>query len=478
MNADEIAWLGIDELQLAIAQAEFGAREVTEAALARIDRLDPTLAAFSALWPERARQAAARLDAAQKSGEPLGALQGVPVAVKDLCDVAGEPTRAGTTALGELPAVENAEVVDRLEAAGAVILGKVKMTEGAFVMHHESVTPPKNPWNADRWTGISSSGSGVSVAAGLCTAALGTDTGGSIRYPSAACGLTGLKPTHGRVSLRGVYPLADSLDHIGPMTRSATDTARIFSVLCGYDPRDPWSLAHNPSAATASALLRSVRGTKVGFDVRYCEEGVDASISRALHGVLDVLRGLGVEVVEFSLPSIDEAIGVWFSLGSAEIANAHADTYPSKKDQYSAALAQAIETGRVVSGRDVAHAWKTRIAFTRRLEGCFEAGGETCPASAPEGLDAILAPVIPGLFAADTNLLDADAGPEVAASVRFTSPFNLSGSPSLTMPGGFDVEGAPIGFQLVGAHRAESKLLAIGAAYQAATDYHSRRPSL
>jgi len=478
MHTDEIVWLGIDELQLEISKGELSAADVTDASLARIDRLDSNLQAFSALWPERARATATRLDAAQKSGEPRGALHGVPVALKDLCDVAGEPTRAGTTALGDIPAAENAEVVDRLEAAGAVILGKVKMTEGAFVTHHETVTPPVNPWNADRWTGISSSGSGVSVAAGFCTAALGTDTGGSIRYPSAACGLTGLKPTHGRVSLRGVFPLADSLDHIGPMTRSVADTARVFSVLCGYDSRDPWSLAHNPSAAMASALLPRVRGAKIGFDASYCEEGVDPVISQAVRGVIDVLRDLGAEIVEFTLPPMNEALTAWLFLGSAEIATAHAETYPSKKDQYGAALADSIETGRNVSGREVAHAWKTRLAFTRRLEGCFEAGGETCPAAAPEGLDAILAPVIPELFKANTNLGDIASTPGAAIAMRFTSPFNLTGSPSLTMPGGFDAEGAPIGFQLVGAHRAESKLLALGSAFQAATDWHTRHPAL
>ncbi len=478
MRKDEIVWLGIDELQLEFAKGELTAADVTESFLARIDRLDPSLQAFSALWPERARATALRLDATQKSGEPLLALHGVPVALKDLCDVAGEPTRAGTTALGDTPATENAEVVDRLEAAGAVILGKVKMTEGAFVMHHETVTPPVNPWNPDRWTGISSSGSGVSVAAGLCTAALGTDTGGSIRYPSAACGLTGLKPTHGRVSLRGVYPLADSLDHIGPMTRSVADTARVFSVLCGHDPGDPWSLAHNPPVATASALVPSMRGTKIGFDVSYCEEDVDSVVTEAVRGVIDVLRDLGAEIVEFSLPAMNEAIAAWVFLGSAEIATAHAETYPSKKDQYGAALAESIETGRNVSGREVAHAWKTRLAFTRRLEGCFEAGGETCPVTAPEGLDAILAPVIPSPFRANTDLGDLARTPTASVAMRFTSPFNLSGSPSLTMPAGFDAEGAPIGFQLVGAHRDESRLLALGSAFQAATDWHKRHPAL
>jgi amidase len=478
MTADEMTWLGIDELHQQIGEGALSAREVTDHSLARIERLEPDLKAFSVRFTDRARETALRLDAAQAAGEPLGVLHGVPFAVKDLCDIAGEPTRAGTTALGDVPASENAEVVDRLEAAGAVILGKVKMTEGAFVSHHESVSPPVNPWNANRWTGISSSGSGVSVSAGLCTAALGTDTGGSIRYPSAACGLTGLKPTHGRVSLRGVYPLADSLDHIGPMGRSVADVRKIFAVLCGHDPRDPWSLADNPPVGAPNAPVASVRGLKIGFDPGYSEDGVDSQIQDAVRAALDVYRALGAEIVEFKFPSLDEVLGAWVFLGSAEIATAHDATYPSKKAQYGQGLAETIETGRNVSGRDVAHAWKTRAAFSRRLAGCFAAGGDTAPAAAPGGLDAIIAPVIPGLFPKDTNMGDVETYPGGAIAMRFTSPFNLTGSPSLTMPCGFDDEGAPIGFQVVGPHLDESKLLELGAAYQGATDYHAKRPNL
>lgn len=478
MHLDDPTWLDIDALHRGLRAGDFTALHITQAALDRIGQLDGRLAAYASVWPERALAKATRLDEERALNGSLGPLHGVPIALKDLCDVAGEPTRAGTTALGSSPAAENAEVVDRLEAAGAVILGKVKMTEGAFVEHHASVRPPVNPWNQERWTGISSSGSGVAVAAGLCTAALGTDTGGSIRYPSAACGLSGLKPTHGRVSLRGVYPLADSLDHIGPMARSATDAARIFSVLCGYDPRDPWSLAANPPADLAASITPRIRGLRLGYDARYCEEGVDPIIQRALRAARELFAELGAEIVEFEMPSFEEAIGAWAFLGSAEIANAHANTYPSSKAQYGESLAATIEAGRSVSGQKVAHAWKTRIAFSRRLAGCFEDGGESCRAASAGGLDALIAPVIPGLFPADTNLSDVVRYPGAAVSFRFTTPFNLSGSPSLTLPCGFDPEGAPVGMQLVGAHASETKLLSMGSAFQSATDYHRQRPPL
>jgi amidase len=347
-----------------------------------------------------------------------------------------------------------------------VILGKLKMTEGAFISHHPSVTPPVNPWNADRWTGISSSGSGVAVAAGLCTAALGTDTGGSIRFPSAACGLSGLKPTHGRVSLRGIFRLAESLDHIGPMARSVDDAARFFSVLSGFDPLDAWSLASNPNVATSSALVPNVRGTRIGIDRRYAEEGVHPEIVAGFRDTLGVFERLGAKVVEIELPPTDDVIGAWFLVMAVEVADAHAEAFATRADEYGTELRDAIELGLKTDGRAVANAWKARIAFSRRLEARFD------------DVDAILLPVIPGLFAANTNLADVSANPSVAGAVRFASPFNLSGSPSLTLSGGFDSEGAPIGFQIVGRHREESILLALGAAYQEATEWHERHPAL
>lgn len=477
MSGEEIVWESAQGLRDRIERGEVGSRDIAEVFLDRIARLDPKLQSYSVVFEERVRDAADRRDRARARGEAPGPLEGLAVAVKDLCDVAGEPTRAGTIVLGDPPASENAEVVDRLEAAGALVLGKVKMTEGAFIEHHPSVVPPVNPWNASRWTGISSSGSGVAAAAGLCTMALGTDTGGSIRYPSSANGLTGLKPTHGRVSLRGVYPLADSLDHIGPMARNVDDVARSFAVLCGHDPRDPWSLTDNPPFPSWSGG-GEIAGRVVGFDAAYCEEGVDPEMASAARAAIEVLRASGVRVVEMEMPDCADALATWLHIGAAEIANAHAATHPARAEDYGEGLSATIALGQSVSGREVASAWRDRIAFARRLAGCFVAGAATCPAEAPEGLDAILSPVVPGRFPANANLGDPGSLPHGAAAMRFTSPFDLSGSPSLTLCGGFDGDGAPIGFQLVGAHDDEATLCALGAAFQRETDHHRRRPPL
>jgi amidase len=466
VHQDDIVRLGIEGLHREIASGELSAAGVTDAYLARIERFDPMLQAYSEVWPDRARNAATRLDSSLRAGEPLGVLHGIPIALKDLCDVEGHSTRAGTTALGDVPAAVNAEVVDRLEAAGAVILGKTKMTEGAFATHHPSVSAPINPWSAERWTGISSSGSGVAVAAGLAVAALGTDTGGSIRFPSAACGIVGLKPTHGRVSLRGVFPLAGSLDHIGPLARSVDDVARIFSILCGHDPNDAWSLASNPHVATPSALPASVRGMRIGVDRGFCEQGVEGEIVSTLDHALGVFRDLGAEIVEVEIPETSAAMLAWIRLAAVEAAAAHAATYPSKAAQYGIELRNLIELGLGIDARAIAEAWQARITFSRRLEACFDR------------VDALIAPVLPTFFAADTNLADAAANPAAAVATRFTSPFNLSGSPSLTLPAGFDRDGVPIGIQIVGAHLDEARLMVMGSAFQAATDWHSMRPSL
>ena len=467
-GAGELGAGGIGGLEQVFERGERTAAEVVEAFLERIARHDPKLKACSMLRAERALERAVALDRerAARPGSALPPLFGVPMMIKDLCDWAGEPTRAGTVVLGDPPAESDAEVVRRLERAGAVILGKTRMTEGALAMHHPSVEPPVNPWNPARWTGISSSGSGVAVAAGLCLGALGTDTGGSIRFPSAACGLTGLKPSHGRISLRGVFPLAGSLDHIGPMARSVDDVARLFAVLAGPDPGDPWSLRVQPPVASPAALAPRVRGLRIGIDRRYASEEVDASIQAAVEDALAVFHELGATIVEVELPSREELLGAWLSLVAAEAAEAHAETFPDRAADYGPELRGMLELGQRVDGRSVARAAKARIAFSRRLVACFEA------------MDVLIAPVIADLRPADTNLSDVERTPGAAGAIRFTAPFNLSGLPALSLPGGFDLDGAPIGFQLVAPACEEERLLALGAAFQSATDWHSMRPAL
>ena len=251
--------LSLSDVTRRVKSGELTARGVTEAMLERIDRLEPRLGAYVTVLGERALAQADALDERRERGDALGLLHGAPIALKDLLYTKGIPTSCGTTILADWRPDEDATIVARLEAAGAVVLGKVKLTEGAYGEHHPAVEPPKSPWNEERWTGVSSSGSGVAVAAGLAHGAIGTDTGGSIRFPSAACGLVGIKPTYGRVSRHGAFPLSETLDHVGPMTRSVEDAARMLQVMAGHDPKDPTSL-DAPVPAYAAAFREKLDG--------------------------------------------------------------------------------------------------------------------------------------------------------------------------------------------------------------------------
>ena len=237
--------------------------ELTEALLERVEKLDPRLHAYARVTADEARAAARAAEASIRRGDYLGPLHGIPLAVKDLFWTKGVVTAAGTTVHGGFVPAEDSTVVRRLRDAGAIILGKLQMTEGAFATHHPSIAPPVNPWGADHWTGASSSGSGVATAAGLCCASLGTDTGGSIRFPCAANGLTGLKPTWGRVSRHGTFELAAFLDHVGPIARSAADARILFNAIEGHDPLDPTSDSPQPRGRARAVALR---GLTVGIE--------------------------------------------------------------------------------------------------------------------------------------------------------------------------------------------------------------------
>jgi amidase len=467
---DTAHWLSALEVGAAIGRTEFSSSEITQAMLERIGEIGPQLRPYTLVLGERALAQAERLDEELRSGHSRGPLHGVPIGIKDLCDIEGEPTYAGTQFLGKLGrASETSCVVERLEAAGAVILGKLKLTEGAFTSHHPSVEPPINPWCKERWTGISSSGSGVATAAGLAFATLGSDTGGSICLPSASCGLTGLKPTHGRVPLHGVFPLSSSLDHVGPMTRNVADCAAIFDVIAGGDVRDPHSLwlkssaQRKPGAHTPAA---NAQGVRIGVDRKALEVG-DEGMAGLVIATLEVFREQGAEIVEFELPDVTAAVSAWPIICAADVANAHAATFPSRADEYGPDLRGLLELGNAVSGRVLAEANAQRDAYAIAFDRLFD------------DVSAVLTPVIPIPLPANTNIGGGDLSPEQGLLVmRFNAPVDLARTPSLTMPCGFTEDGAPVGFQLVARRLQETRLLDLGAAYQGATEWHGAHPRL
>jgi amidase len=349
-----------------------------------------------------------------------------------------------------------------------VLLGKLQMTEGAFADHHPAVERPRNPWHPDHWAGASSSGSGIATAAGLCYGSLGSDTGGSIRFPSAVNGVTGLKPTWGRVSRYGVFPLSESLDHIGPMARSAADAAVILGVIAGADSNDPTTLtAPVPDyfAALAEGVL-GVRGLRIGIDADFNSRGVEAKVVELTAAAGEVLAGLGAELRQIDIPDVGAVLEGWTPLCAVETALAHAATFPARADEYGATLRGFIESGRAVNALGLARHQIERDRFKGRLARLFAE------------VDLVLVPAMylaGPTFERMSQLSDPE---ELAMLLRFTAPFDMSGSPTITLPCGFSDARLPVGFQLVGPHLAEGRLLRAGHAYQQATAWVSRHPPL
>jgi amidase len=347
----DLHYLELMELAGRIKAREVSPVAVTHALIDRIASLDVALGSYALVTADAAMAQAKSAEAEIAASRYRGPLHGVPIAVKDLCWTKGVPTAAGMAIYKDYRPDEDATVVRRLEEAGAVLLGKLQLTEGAYSDHHPSVTPPKNPWNADYWPGISSSGPGAATAAGLCYGSLASDTGGSIRWPSAANGLTGLKPTWGRVSRYGVFELAATLDHVGPMARSAADAAAILGVIAGSDPNDPTAML-DPVPDYLTVVGQGVRGLRIGVDAAWNGDAVDAATQAVLSEGIDVFRTLGAEIVNVRFPDVTQAIADWAPNCSVEAAVAHEATYPSRKDEYGPVLASVIEAGRALSGLD------------------------------------------------------------------------------------------------------------------------------
>jgi len=466
MTNTNLHYLGLVEVGKLIQSRKLSPVEVTQAELDRIARLDGALKSYSTVIGEAALAQAHAAEKEIASGKVRGPLHGVPVAVKDLCWMKDTPTSHGMTILRDNKPKEDGTVVARLREAGAVILGKLQQTEGAYADHHPKIDPPKNPWNAELWTGVSSSGSGVATAAGLCYGSIGTDTGGSIRFPSAANGVTGLKPTWGRVSRYGAFELAATLDHLGPMTRSAVDCGAMLGAIAGADPKDPTAVPV-PVPDYLANLSGDLRGMTVGVDRKLVDGSSDADTKKAFEAALKTVTELGATLKDIDFPDPTDVVNDWFPLCGAETAVAHEATYPSRKDEYGPGLAGVIELGRQLSGMDYQKIALRREAFRGQLRALFETIDLfVIPAQA------VAAPTLAKMatFGEDPDLLN--------GLLRFTCPFDMSGSPTITVPAGVTANGGRIGFQFVGRHFDEARLVVAGDAFQRVTDWHKQHPSL
>jgi amidase len=462
-----------------IAAGELDSVQVTQAMLARIDALEPKLHSYITVMGEYALDRARAADALRDQGGKLGALHGVPIAVKDLCRKAGFPTTGGHSFRKNLVSDSDATVVARLEAAGAILLGKLSTTEGAMVGYHRNFQVPRNPWGEfDRWPGVSSGGSGVATAAGLCFACLGTDTGGSIRFPSAVNGIVGLKPTWGRVSRHDVLDLGPTLDHIGPMTRSVRDAARVLGVIAGHDTSDPTSLS-NPVPDYESEMEQGVSGLRIGWDETFATRDVEPHVADAVRAAVTSIANLGAEIVEIEVPSSGEDEGpTWETITSAEAAAVHEATFPSRADEYGAYFREFLSAGREVTSVRLAQA----IFARKRAAGLVAPVFNTidllvCPTLASESFRYNPEDAYTGIDP-ETGVLAGVPVEFFIRSDRFITVWNYNGYPTLSLPCGFSPDGIPLSLQLIGKPLGESALCRAGYAYEQAHNFHLQHPAI
>ena len=462
----DLAFHDLVEVGKLIKSQSVSSRAVTEAQLQRIAVLDSDLRAYVHVLPTTALAQADVADKEIAAGQHRGPLHGVPIAIKDLCWTEGVPTAAGTIVHKNFVPTEDATAVRRLKEAGAVLVGKTQLTEGAYSDYHPSIVPAQNPWNRDYWTGISSSGSGVAVAAGLCYGAIATDTGGSIRWPAAANGVTGLKPSWGRVSRHGVFELAASLDHVGVMARSAADAGALLAAIAGADANDPTTVT-DPVQDYPGEATAGIQGIRIGLDASWNGDGVDAETQAALAAAATVFAELGARLVQIHFPDVTQIVTDWVPNCAVEAAVAHEQDYSQHKDQYGPILSLVIEAGKAVSGIDYQKILLRRTAFRGRVQALFGS------------VDIVLTPAQP--FAPLTLATVATLGEQpslIAKLQRYTCPFDMSGHPTLSLPAGFGTDGMPIGLQLVAGRLQEAMLLRAGVAFQCATEWHRQHPKL
>ena len=464
----DLYFLSLEEVSRLIEARRISPLELTQGILDRIGTLDKQLMSYVTVTADRALEAAGKAEKELADGIYRGPLHGIPVAAKDLFYSKATRTMGGLSVYRDFVPKFDATVVERLEAAGAILLGKLNLTEGAMAGYHPDFEIPRNPWHKDLWPGASSSGSGVAVAAGLCYGALGSDTGGSIRFPSMANGIVGLKPTYGRVSRHGVLPLAPTMDHVGPMTRSVSDAAIMLQAMAGHDSNDPTSL-QDPVPEMLQNPDSGISGMTIGYDPVFSSKGIDAGLVAAIEQALETLRQLGAEIVEVKMPEGSLELGdTWFPICAYEARRAHAQHFPDNAEKYGAWFRSFLETGSAVTDEQYTAAGQMRAAFNRKFNALLES------------VDTLVSPAGGLTFQLDPEIQY--GGMEeleplfTSVQMYFTIPADFAGTPSLTVPCGFSANSVPYALQFMGRRLSEPTLIRIGRAYQVATQWHQRHP--
>ena len=469
---DDLALEDLAAIADAIAEGRITSVEATEACLARIETWQPRTNAFLRVYREKALAQAKAMDAELAAGRSRGPLHGVPMAHKDMYYRKGEVSTGGSAIRRDWTAPVTATVLGKLDAAGVVELGFLNMAEFAagptgHNVHHGHC---RNPWDQTRVTGGSSSGSGASVAARMVYGALGSDTGGSIRLPAAACGVVGMKATYGRVSRAGAVARSWSLDHVGPLTRTVRDNARMLGVIAGHDPDDS-TTSEKPVPDYEALLDGGVAGLRIGLALP--REGLaplDAKIGAAIQAAADALGRLGAKVSTVTLPDFTALYRAAEVMVKCEAAAMHRPWMEKTPELYANQVRTRMEAGFFIPATQYIDALRLRAHFVKEFL-----------STAMEDVDAVLLPAIPfPLPTIEETDTETKGGPAVLKMVAgftgLTRPFNTLGIPALSVPCGFDVNGAPIGMQLVGRPFDEAMLYRIGHAYQGATDFHTRVP--
>lgn len=472
MRNDDIALWDLSEVADAIAAKRISSVEATEACLARIEVWQPRVNAFLRLYKDRALAQARVMDAELAAGKRRGPLHGVPMAHKDMYYRKGEISTGGSAIRKDWRAPVTATALEMLDAAGVVELGFLNMAEFAagptgHNVHHGHC---RNPWDQSRVTGGSSSGSGASVAARLVYGALGSDTGGSIRLPAAACGVVGMKATYGRVSRAGAVARSWTLDHVGPLTRTIRDNARVLAAIAGHDPNDS-TTSEKPVPDYEAALDGGISGLKIGLALP--KEGLvplDPAIGAAVQAAADALGKLGAKITPVTLPDFTALYRAAEVMVKCEAAAMHRPWMEKTPELYANQVRTRMEAGFFIPATQYIDALRLRTHFVKEFL-----------ATSMESIDAVILPAIPfPLPTIEETDTEQKGGPAVLKMVAgftgLTRPFNTLGVPALSVPCGFDQNGAPIGLQLVGRPFDESLLYRIGHAYQGATDFHQRVP--
>jgi len=466
----EPALMTLTAVAKAIADRTVSSHEVTRSCLHRVAQWQPHLNAFMAVEAEEALEAADAADAALAKGDVRGPLHGVPLAHKDMYYEAGKVVTCGSLIRRDYVATTTSTALQRLKDAGTIRLGSLQMAEFAYgpTGHNSHYGPVHNPFVLDRVTGGSSSGSGSAVAARLTFAALGSDTGGSIRNPANFCGVTGLKTTCGLVSRAGAMPLSQSLDTVGPLARTAEDCALLLGLMAGADPDDPTTFG-GPVPDYIAATRASLTGLRIGVPSAFYVDDLDAEVARILDDTIAVLKREGADIVKVELPDQRQLSSACQLVLAVEAAAFHKRWLIERPQDYGPQVLMRLQNGLAVPGVSYLEALRWRGAAL------------AAHVAATAGVDAVIAPVapIPAPTIAESDVGNApDAESVIQRLTRFTRPINYLGLPALAVPAGFTANGIPVGMQLIGRSFDEATLLTIGAAFQRATDFHDTEPAL